>query len=170
MQTVNWEAVSAIAEIVGLIGVVVSLIYLVFGVRANTRALMRTEVRDMQANSTTAFYAVANDGELSEILIRGQRSLDDLNDVEHYRFTVAMLGYLTALEQAFVARRYNLYFDEDLIPLEANIYALLVPPGSQQWWKIRRAHFTPSFQEIVDNILSQDDHKGKRLVLASDNI
>lgn len=165
MQTVNWEAVQAVTEILGLIGVVVSLIYLVVGIRANTRALMRTEVRDMQANSTAAFYAVANDGELSEILIRGFKSSDDLNEVEYYRFSVALLGYLTALEQAFVARRSNLYFDEDLRPLEANIYSLLAPAGAKKWWSTRRAHFTLNFQEIVDKILSQPDHAGKSLTM-----
>jgi len=170
MATINWEAVQAVTEILGLIGVVASLIFLVIGVRANTRALMRTEVRDMQANSTTAFYAVANDGELSEILIRGLNSPDDLNDVEYYRFTVAMLGYLTALEQAFVARRHNLYFDEDLVPLEANIYSLLGPAGAQRWWATRRAHFTPNFQKIVDDILSEPDHPGKRLIMPSDTV
>ena len=165
MQNVNWEAVQGVTEILGLIGVVASLIYLVIGIHANTRALMRTEVRDMQANSTTAFYAVANDGELSEILVRGLKSLEDLDEVEFYRFTVAMLGYLTALEQAFVARRNNLYFDEDLIPLEANIYSLLAPAGAQQWWSTRRAHFTRNFQEIVDKILSQPNHAGKLLLM-----
>jgi hypothetical protein len=170
MQTVNWEAVQAVTEILGLIGVVASLVYLVIGIHANTRALMRTEVRDMQANSTTAFYAVANDGELSEILIRGLRSPDDLNEVEYYRFTVAMLGYLTALEQAFVARRNNLYFEEDLIPLEANIYSLLAPAGAQQWWSTRRAHFTLNFQGIVDKILSEPNHAGKSLVISTETV
>jgi hypothetical protein len=167
MATINWEAVQAVTEVLGLLGVVVSMVFLVIGIRANTRALMRTEVRDMQANSTTAFYAVANDGELSEIVVRGLKSLDELNEVQYYRFTVAMLGYLTALEQAFVARQHNLYFDEDLIPLEANIYSLLGPAGAQQWWSTRRDHFTPNFQKIVDNILSEPDHPGKRLLMPS---
>ena len=44
----NWEAISSVAEIVGAVAVVISLIYLAHEVRGNTRVMKANSARDAQ--------------------------------------------------------------------------------------------------------------------------
>ncbi len=156
----NWDAMSAMAEIVGSAGVIITLIYLVIQIRANTNAMTRTEAREVQANCMTAYYAVANDRELSDIIVRGTKAMNDLDDVERYRFDLAVAGYLLPVEQAFAASRSNLYLQDDLAPLKTIVKGILDSPGCKEWWAERKQWFTPTFITMIDGILADESIQG----------
>jgi len=159
----NWEAVSASAETIGSAGVIITLIYLVIQIRANTNAMVRTEARDVQTNCMTAFYAVANDKDLSEIIVRGTKAMSDLDEVERYRFDLAVAGYLLPVEQALAASRSNLYLQDDLAPLKTIVKGILDSPGCKQWWNERRDWFTPRFVAMIDEMLADQAIEGSFL-------
>jgi len=88
----NWEAISAIAEVVGGIAVVVSLIYLAVQIRGNTAQLERTT----QANRTQNTQAVVENFNFwrqllavpgnADIWVRGINNLSDLSTDERLLF------------------------------------------------------------------------------------
>jgi hypothetical protein len=54
-HAVNWEAISAIGQIVSAFAVVISLIYVASEVRRNTRATQLAAMRSMQTPSIGGF-------------------------------------------------------------------------------------------------------------------
>ena len=88
----SWEAVSAIAEVVGVIAVVISLVYLAVQVKGNTQQIERAA----QANRTQNWQAVTENFNVwrqmlampgnAEIWIKGINSLDDLSRKERLQF------------------------------------------------------------------------------------
>lgn len=108
----------------------------------------------------TAYYAVANDGELSEIIVRGMKTVNDLDEVECYRFDLGIAGYLLPVEQAFAASRSNLYLQEDLAPLKTIVKGILVTPGCREWWAERSHWFTLAFQATVEDLLANETIEG----------
>ena len=97
----NWEAISTIAEIVGMLAVVATLIFLVFQIRqsresldANTKAIRAGTSSTINEALSTILGAIRSDGEFAEIWLRGCRDLESLDDVEKVRFTHHLLDML----------------------------------------------------------------------------
>ena len=63
----NWEAASTIAEIVGAIGVIASLIYLAVQIRQSTRVSRAEMTKDLYLASRTAIMDIASNDELAKI-------------------------------------------------------------------------------------------------------
>jgi len=148
----NWEMISAIVEGIGAVAVIVSLIFLASEIRHNTKTLARTEARETQRDCTVAYYSVADNEQTAEIVLRGMENLDDLNDVERYRFDMTAAGWLIAVEQAFAARELNRYDESNLAPFKSQIKGIVSSPGGGKWWEESRIWFTSAFQKSVDEI------------------
>ena len=65
----NWEAMVAVAEITGAVGVIASLVYLAIQVRQNTRWLRSSVIESARFRSSELARNVAVDPELS-LLVR----------------------------------------------------------------------------------------------------
>src|SRR5215467_14203662 len=68
-HAVNWEAISAIGQIVGAIALVVSLIYVASEVRRNTRATHLAAIRSMHDAFNRWIQQIAEHPHLTEVYI-----------------------------------------------------------------------------------------------------
>ncbi len=82
----NWDAIGAIAELAGAIGVVASLAYLATQIRHNTRA-SAVESKLVTTGMLTGFVdTLITDPELNDIFMRGRISTENLSKTEYQRF------------------------------------------------------------------------------------
>ena len=160
----NWDAIVAIVEIVGLLAVVVSLIYLAIQVRQNSQLINQNTfvARSAMVHETSVFYArfyelIADNSELASIFQRGTNS-EELNSVEVERFEALLEVYFTSLEDMDHQFKSDLYFDEDddedLTQFMAPAYRdmLVCKHGSDWWDRTAKIRCTPSFYEKVQKI------------------
>ncbi len=61
----NWDAVGAMAELVGAIGVIASLIYLAIQIRQNTRSLQANTFQTVADSSGQRLMTLAQNDELA---------------------------------------------------------------------------------------------------------
>jgi hypothetical protein len=161
---VNWDAVVAIVEIVGLLAVVASLVYLAIQVRQNSQLISQNTfvARAAMVHETSAFYArffelVADSAELASIYRRGKNS-EGLDAVELERFEALLEVYFTSLEDMDHQFKSDLYFDEDddedLMQFMAPAYRDLImcTHGSDWWNRTAEARCTPSFYNKIQKI------------------
>ena len=90
----NWEALSATAEIIGVVAVLVTLIYVARQIRqSNQEARDATAWRITESIAELA-KAIATDAESADIWCRGVDEFDSLSRVERERFVslLAMWG------------------------------------------------------------------------------
>ncbi len=74
----NWEAISAIGELLGALGVLASLIYLAVQIRDNTRSIQAASLQSvLDGPRDRSLLPMAGSGETSAIFARGLNSLDD---------------------------------------------------------------------------------------------
>ena len=160
----NWDAIVAIVEIVGLLAVVVSLIYLAIQVRQNSQLINQNTfvARSAMVHETSVFYArffelIAENSELASIFHRGTNS-EELNPVELERFEALLEVYFTSLEDMDHQFKSDLYFDEDddedLIQFMAPAYRdmLICKHGSDWWDRTAKIRCAPSFYEKIQKI------------------
>jgi heme/copper-type cytochrome/quinol oxidase subunit 1 len=75
---VNWEAISAIGQIVGAIAVVISLIYLATEIRSNARATREASMRSLSDAVTRWLHQLAENPHLAEVFHRGIQDYESL--------------------------------------------------------------------------------------------
>jgi heme oxygenase len=161
---VNWDAIVAIVEVVGLIAVVVSLVYLAIQVRQNSQLISQNTfvARSAMVHETSVFYArffemIADNSEVASIFRRGVDS-KELDRDEITRFEALMEVYFTSLEDMDHQYKSDLYFDEDddedLVRFMAPAYRdmLMCTYGSNWWDRTAKARCTPSFYDKIQQI------------------
>ena len=160
----NWDAIVAIVEIVGLLAVVASLVYLAIQVRQNSQLINQNTfvARSAMVHETSVFYArffelIADNSELASIFHRGKNS-EELIPAELERFEALLEVYFTSLEDLDHQYKSDLYFDEDddedLMQFMAPSYRDLITSthGSNWWNRTAKARCTPSFYDKIQKI------------------
>jgi hypothetical protein len=146
---VSWEAVIAIVEVIGLVAIVGSLLYVgVQTKQANEHATAASTIAFLDGWNK-AISGFANDEATSAALRKGFRSFNSLSKHEqaifHARIGVIVNQWLLAQQ---LAER-NLIPDE--IPTEASkfVVAILSTPGGLEYWE-HDSKATPRGDELLD--------------------
>ena len=134
----NWNAVAALAQVVGSLGVIVTTIYLAIQVRQNTTHLhdaaratqLSSNDRTVEAFSRYREYLTREDN--AEIYARGMESYTDLSVVERIRFRAIIEEYFFAFHGAFERMSRGAYDNPAWISHAANAAAVIKVAGGRQ--------------------------------------
>jgi hypothetical protein len=164
----DWNVVSAIAQVVATVGVIVSLIYVAIQVKQNSKLIDQSilATRSATVHGTSVSFSriyelLAQDSELCDIYQRGIRG-ETLTDNETGRFESLIFIYVAWLEDADFQETFDLFFDEDdTDPVEGMDIAfkpLLSSPIGREWWsKIAEDFTTPSLYRKITGLMAQWD-------------
>lgn len=147
----NWDAIGAIAETFGAIGVIASLGYLALQIRASNN-LARSEAKIAATSQISSLLdSFISQPASSEIWARGRRNLQDLTTEERGRFdNIAMKGFLGYSAQYFQFRIRTIEQDDWTEAYRAMMW-WLEGRGMRDWWRdFGRKIQSDSFQEFVD--------------------
>jgi hypothetical protein len=160
----NWDAIGAIAELLGAIGVIASLVYLATQIR-QSREQMERNTQALRGGSYQQFFqnidAIAqrsSDNPEKERAVRlGRLDYNQLDEEDAFRFEVWITGMMLAWENAEYQHRVGM-LDEDRRMLHLKqLKATLLLPGVTQWWrKSPMDVFSPEFVALVEEILGEE--------------
>jgi putative salt-induced outer membrane protein YdiY len=86
----NWDAIGAIAEVLGALAVFLTLVYLALQIRQNTKAV-RSSAVDASINSVMSVRGMmAQDSELADIFLRGNADPASLTANEYLRYRLLL--------------------------------------------------------------------------------
>lgn len=83
----NWDAIGAVGEILGALGVIVTLAYLAIQVRASTRATDSQALVGLSAEMENVLLAGARGDRLFDAMLRAERG-DELPDRDVRKLTM----------------------------------------------------------------------------------
>ena len=89
----NWEAISAIGQIVGAIAVLVTLIYLAIQMKQNTSAVATSTYESTMTGFNDINVIVASNPQLASIINRGCMNAEDLTEIETVQFNFILRCY-----------------------------------------------------------------------------
>ena len=147
----NWDAVGAVAEVVGAIGVLITLIYLAVQIRHNSASVDASTEDGVTSGFNEINNIIAADPDLARIFTSGLEAPDALSENEALRFSFLFSSYmnqyyrLLVLNQkgSFPTRRWNIYAKE--------LAVLLASPGGSLW-----KAGNPNFSELWDAVAHID--------------
>lgn len=156
----NWEAVGAISEAIGVIAIFVSLVYVALQIRQNTEQFSRS----IEAAQLEAFERNIQSGnrfrellilhpELADLLLRGYASFSGLDKAERMRFGLLLRNMFSEMQGAYVRQ---LAVNHD--PLHVGgmmrlVDEVLTQPGVREWLERNSPDWRPAFREFIDERL-----------------
>lgn len=147
----NWEAVSAIAELCGAIAVVVTLAYLSLQMKQNTTAMKGTTI---DAVTDRLFQEQRWSAELADIFGKLAVDPDSLSQVERIRY----LNWISA----GLRNRQNEYFQFKQGSLDTQVWEasvrmiplFLSEPSARKWWDSNsKSLFAEDFRDFVNGVV-----------------
>ena len=147
----NWDAIGAISESLGALGVIASLIYLATQMRNSTIA-SAVEAKLTTTRFLTEFNRdLINDPELYDLWDRGGRDLDSLDRRESIRFSNLNLNAFWFFSAGHYQKRVGTLSDNDFYEMESIMAFWISRPGVKQWWtKYGRQRFNPDFVRYLN--------------------
>jgi hypothetical protein len=156
----NWDAVGAIAEIIGAVAVVASLIYLAVQVRQNTHelsmSLKSTELAAFERNVESGIRIrelfILNP-EILDLYARGGESYVDLDEGDKLRFDMVVRNVFSALQGAYVRQ---LTYGNDPTHFsgsERTLDRLIRGRGIRDWLSQSNPDWRPEFDALVQQRL-----------------
>jgi hypothetical protein len=151
MDSINWDAIGAIGDFLGSIGVLISLVYLAFQTRAGA-----AETRDASIHSVMQlaiqFRAESYTGDLAEIRMKAALN-EPMQPLEVLKFE----GYLSALfelnELVFVQYQKDKLDPEYFEAWERRTKAAVSVPRVQQFWAKTKTGYRESFVKYIDELM-----------------
>ena len=147
----NWEAIGAIAELLGAIGVIGSLVYVGNQVRASNVA--SSVAAKLSATQMLASYqdTMLVNPKLAVLMVKGRSSYGELSKEDKFLFsTLALKATFLISGQFFQFERKVLTEDDWHENLAVALYWMR-SPGYQQWWDaIGSAVFAGKFKKFVE--------------------
>ena len=130
----NWDALSAIAEILGVIAVVVSLLYLAFQVRQNTVQLRQDNLlKNVRGTLDTNWY-YHRDPAAFDVFRKGVKSFDALAPQEQAHFHSILVDLAFYLQMVWQLAQYGLVDQSAVETNERFLSAVLITPGGKEWF------------------------------------
>ena len=138
----DWEALSAVAEIAGVVLVVVSLVYLAIQVRQSNEMALAESERELLESWANAVAGISADDRTTDIFHRGMDDFDGLSNIEKTRFSVIMQRLVNTYIAAVRMDAKSLVGSEEVEIFGDICLAMILTPGGRQWWSIIGPYFT----------------------------
>jgi hypothetical protein len=145
----NWEEISAIAQMIGSIAVVFSVLYLAIQVHHSTRIAKLSAQDAAAAALRDVTKPFAENAELARIWRLGLEDLSALSPEDQARFFHSTYQFLKAYETIHFHQIYGL--------MDAQIWQgwcgllrhYIASPGIDHYWRLRHDLFSQRFQEFI---------------------
>ena len=146
----NWEAISAIAEVIGVILVIVSLIYLAVQIRQNTLSVRAQTELDTGRQWSELHSRVAHSPDMVDIWDKGLTTPDDLTPNEKRRFVWFVAEYFFLVENLYRQRQLGFISQDTWSQHESAVAGLLRHPVLQRWWASGVSPYSGAFRNAID--------------------
>jgi len=154
-ETVNWDAVGAIAELLGALGVIASLLYVGVQIRENSRVVQASTSQAVADSAQARLLAVAGSLSLASTLAKLSESPTELSSAEALQANYMRTASFKGFENQFFQFRQGLLTEDTWRGYQFFLLANLSAPEVREWWNRSKAGFDSSFRKHVETLLSQ---------------
>ncbi|MGB5591067.1 MAG: hypothetical protein WBN31_09000 [Gammaproteobacteria bacterium] len=163
----NWEAVSAIGEIAGAAGVIITLGYLSIQIRQNTKASRITAVQTATENSSRFSELLISNPDVGAAFWKGLQDPEALSQDELRQFITALNVFMRRESMAFYLHREGVMPDELWTARVGGLSGTLNQPGMHFYLDLAEDTLPVDFRSFLREVTSKPstmNDKMKRLI------
>jgi hypothetical protein len=150
----NWEAIGAIAELIGGVAVLITLIYLSIQIKQNSRIQRQHNVTEQTNRCIDAGRLLASDPEFADIFAKALNNME-LTTTEFSRLAGHLFGILTDFEEMYYIHKAGEQSEFRWQNLNKHVFWQIKPgtKGNEWWYGMKDNFYTREFIEYVDRLL-----------------
>ena len=146
----NWDAIGAVGDAVGGIGVLITLIYLAVQTRQNTRAVRAATYSQVVDSFSAVSLALFQDPIAADLVRRAREDPASFSDEELSRYGMFLLSYLRRAENMHFQSEEGTLDTGTWLGIRDSIFLLIGTEPAARWWSERGRLFNPSFRQFVE--------------------
>ena len=151
----DWNFAAVIAQIVGTLAVVISVLYLALQIRAQIRESRLNATRELAKDFRDLLADVGRDEELFSLFRRSLKDYDGLSDDDRSRIHMCFYLRIFGLhEQIYLHFRHKNIDKLFLISMQNRFADIVQTPGFRAWWRRNGDAYTVEFQDYVQTLIS----------------
>jgi hypothetical protein len=151
------EDLGNIGEFVAAVAVVISLIYLAFQIRQNTRSVRAATHHSAMRGASETQNVLAQSNDAARVFRVGSREPGELTEDERLRFDSMLLSVFMWFEDAFFQYQQSMVDREYWEGRQRALLSQLKRPGTASWWTRRSKFFARSFVSFTEQLVQQGD-------------
>jgi len=142
----NWEAVTAVSDVISGIGVIISLLYLAVQVKQNT-AMMRGTAKTQQTalGQNLLLYLADHPAVISKI-----KTGEEANEFEELQISYSSRAFFRAWETYAYLHEIGLLDDPEWDALKNALQRAVVMPGYMRIYEQMREEISPRLRAVMD--------------------
>lgn len=157
----NWNAISAISEVIGAIAVVVSLIYLALQIRQNTKAVRGTTINSLTQHMRDELRWSSD---MAPAWKKVMETPDELNFEESWQLSEWVTAAFNSRQNEWLQYQQGL-IGKEIWEAQANVIQIIMGiDWTQKWWRdYGSKNLLPSFVAEVERVaaIEQRDPAGE---------
>ena len=152
------DNLAALAEIIGAIAVVISLIYVGYQVKENTSAIQTQVHESVVGHVLDAEGALLHNADLARIIVKAEADYESLTPDELLRAQTFFTHELVNWESAFVHHKQGFVEDDMWRRWDYSHWPDETSHGRFKYWSTHRQWFDDEFARHVDKIFKDLGH------------
>lgn len=145
-----------VAEILGAVAVIVSLIYVGYQVNVNTSAIRSAAANDASVAMQTWYLKMGSNRQSSDMWFDAMTSPEPLATHDEFQFMMMMHAVLLGMQNSYLLSREGTIDVEFREGITIAIVAVKDLPGMRRFWRQRKGFFHSGFAEYVDGLLARE--------------
>ena len=151
------ETLGNLGDFLGGVGVIVTLIYLAYQIRQNTKSIRISAFQAAQRDVAQFMDSLATDPELVRIFFEGGRSFPELDQNDRQRYAALMVSLCKRLETIVHEVNAGHIEPNQCEGIIEHCRVTLEQPGAKQWWSEAQFLFN---SELRDHVATHQPLKG----------
>jgi hypothetical protein len=157
------QDLGAIGELIGAVGVIVTLGYLAYQIRQNTiqleQSTLATKAAAVNASNITLRenrQSLFESADMAEIFMGGNEDPLELNEVQRLRYRLVMQNVTDAMLDIYTQTSLTNFSPETWATQGVTLVQRVLGTAGGQWfWASYADNYSPSFRAEVDRILQE---------------
>ena len=151
MESLTLEQASYLAEIIGVLAVVVSLIYVGLQVKQNTHVVRLNTVHNIAEGQREVNALMAANGDLCDVIFKGLQDAESVSGAEKMRFYILAHVIFRPLEDAYFQYQERALEEKQWQALSRQFMNFIKLPGFVTYWEDRKFMYSDDFQQYMDD-------------------
>ena len=146
----NWEAIGAIGEMLGALGVVGSLLFVGVQLLHNTKALRLNGTSYLLEQLANKLDAQASNENVSTLMFKGMPNPESLEGLDYHRFTLMANSLVLYFANAHYQFRASALDEETWESICSQLTNVMNAPGMLDYWVKRGGNFPLAFRTFMN--------------------
>jgi hypothetical protein len=150
------EQLGFIANIVGAIAIVITLVYLAMQIKDNARSSRSAAVTDATTAMQAFYQELGSNPATSKLFLQAVTNPDALSQQDQFQYVMLMHSCFLGFQRSFFLAREGTLDVALRDSIGTAMQAVNRTPGMHLYWRQRKAYFQPEFVEWVEGLLARE--------------